>query len=178
MRPEPSKYYHPEPDACPYHLIIGLDRRPFNTMSYNIKRKPSKHIGVNESMLSMSEKHHISLRMVALIIREAGVKARARNYYNIAEMEAAIARYYPGPNVYPVTEASTLVGASIKTIKMMVDLGYVKPATTLAGVDLFEIEAINIGLAARREDVKRAIEHDKAARAHRAALNKKGATKC
>lgn len=149
MRPEPSRFYHAAPGACPYHLIIGVDRRPPNKVACTSARNVRKDEST-ESVSAFADHYGLSVTLMSLVIRSSKVKVRPNSTYRPGDVAAAMLEYYPGPDVAPSSDTAWSLGIHPKQFYELVRGGFVKPAAKLCGTALYSREAAAEGLHARR----------------------------
>ena len=172
MRPEPSRFYHAEPGACPYHLIIGADRRPPNKVACTSARNVRKDEST-QTITELADHFGLPVRVVSLIIKAARVVQRANETYSPDEVAAAVKEHHPGPDVSIASDIAGRLGIHSKQFYVLVKTGYIRPASHLAGVAMYSLHDAEEGLHKRRlkvdDDGKaRQVELDFAAKENKA----------
>jgi len=149
VRPEPSRFYHAAPGACPYHLIIGVDRRPPNKVACTSARNVRKDEST-ESVSAFADHYGLSVTLMSLVIRAAKVRVRPNSTYRPEDVAAAMRGYYPGPDVSTMTDTACALGIHPKQFYELVRGGFINPTIKLCGIALYSREAAAVGLYARR----------------------------
>jgi len=171
MAPTPSKFYHAEPGACPYHLIIGIDRRPPNKVTCTSERNLRKNDGA-ETVSELADTLGLTVRVMSLILKAAKVAANSDHRYDFHEAAEAVKRLHTG-DLLPAAEVAREVGIHPKQFYEIVKAGYVKPAMLLASIALYSIDDVRDGMHARSLKVQETKNKTKAVLAETAKANKR-----
>ena len=170
MAPTPSKFYHAEPGACPYHLIIGIDRRPPNKVTCTSERNLRKN-DTAETVTELADTFGVPIRVMSLILKAAKVKPDTSSRYDFHDAAEAVKRFHPG-DLLPAADAAREVGIHPKQVYELVKANHLRPSLTLAAVALYAVQDVRDGIHARLALVQVARDKCRAEQSDAAKANK------
>jgi len=141
MRPEPSKYYKPAEDACPYHLIIGIDRRVAKPLNQAKTRTvdPLDYAGINE-LAEMFQCNKIILRWLLNEYKVSNQEIDKVISFNKAEAKKIFDEHYP-PEDYVHASNIEIMGIMSTTLTArLVKEGRLAPVMVISGNNLFSVK--------------------------------------